>query len=184
MVRALSAGEFSSCREGAHVSGVQTCPLAEDEGLKQGLSQKMCHFCLPLKLCSFCSLHSYLCRLASEESGTQDGSPSCSMAEPSWAGCTPLLCWGRCLNVWSLKRGLSQKLCSFCSLHSHLHRLLSEGSGTQRGSSFITLYVYSNFSQQHLLMILPFVSVYFRELCQMSAGSYYTYYLALLFLCL
>jgi hypothetical protein len=67
---------------------------------------------------------------------------------------TPLLWRGRCLDVWSLKRGrcldvwslkwdlsqklchfcLSQKLCCFCSQHSHLLRLVSEGSGTQDGS--------------------------------------------------
>jgi hypothetical protein len=36
----------------------------------------------------------------------------------------------RCLEP----RGLSQKLCGFCSLHSHLCRLVSEGPGTQDGS--------------------------------------------------
>jgi hypothetical protein len=41
MVRALSAGRLSSFREGAQISGVQTCLLAEDEGLKQDLSQKL-----------------------------------------------------------------------------------------------------------------------------------------------
>jgi len=41
VVRALSAGKLSSCREGAQISGVQTCLLAEDEGPKQGLSQKL-----------------------------------------------------------------------------------------------------------------------------------------------
>ena len=41
MVRALSAGKLSSCREGAQISVVQICLLAEDEGLKQGLSQKL-----------------------------------------------------------------------------------------------------------------------------------------------
>ena len=61
VVRALSAGKLSSCREG----DVRTCLLAEDKGLKQGLSQK---------LCSFCSPHSHLCRLISEWSGNQDPS--------------------------------------------------------------------------------------------------------------
>jgi hypothetical protein len=41
MVRALSAGKLSSYRKGAQISGVRTCLLAEDEGLKQGLSQKL-----------------------------------------------------------------------------------------------------------------------------------------------
>ena len=41
VVRVLSAGKLSSCREGAQISGIWTCLLAEDEGLKQGLSQKL-----------------------------------------------------------------------------------------------------------------------------------------------
>ena len=41
VVRALSAGRLSSCREGAQKSGLQTCLLAEDESLKQDLSQKL-----------------------------------------------------------------------------------------------------------------------------------------------
>ena len=68
MVRLLSAGKLFSCREGAQISCFQICLLAEDEGLKQGLSQN---------LCSFCSPHSHLCRLVSAESGNQDGSPRC-----------------------------------------------------------------------------------------------------------
>ena len=50
MVRALSAGKLSLYREGAQISGIQTCLLAEDEDLKQGLSQKLCHFGLSQKL--------------------------------------------------------------------------------------------------------------------------------------
>ena len=69
MVRVLSAGKLSSCREGAQISGIQTCLLAEDEGLKQGLSQK---------ICCFCSLHAHLHRLVSKGSRTQDGSLTCS----------------------------------------------------------------------------------------------------------
>jgi hypothetical protein len=50
---------------------------------------------------------------------------------------------GTCLDIWSPKQGLSQKvfcfylsqkLCSFCSLHTHQCRLVSEGPGTQDGS--------------------------------------------------
>jgi hypothetical protein len=41
VVRALSAGKLSSCREGAQISGIQICLLAEDECPKQGLSQKL-----------------------------------------------------------------------------------------------------------------------------------------------
>jgi hypothetical protein len=41
VVRALSAGKLSSFREGAHISVVWIFLLAEDEDLKQGLSQKL-----------------------------------------------------------------------------------------------------------------------------------------------
>jgi hypothetical protein len=41
VVRALSAGKFSSFREGAQISGVWTYLLAENEGWKQGLFQKL-----------------------------------------------------------------------------------------------------------------------------------------------
>jgi hypothetical protein len=64
VVRVLSAGKLSSCREGAQRSGVQTCLLAEDEGLKQGLSQMCCLF----------NLWAHLHRQISEGSSTQDGS--------------------------------------------------------------------------------------------------------------
>jgi hypothetical protein len=101
--------------------------------MKRGLSQKLCHFCLSQKLCCFCSLHSPLCRLVSEGPGTQSVSFTCSGSQspPRQA---PLLWQGRFPDVWSLKQGLCQKLCCFCSPNSHLHRLVSEGPGTQDGS--------------------------------------------------
>jgi hypothetical protein len=37
--------------------------------------------------------------------------PADALATPSQAGQTPLLWQGWCLDVWSLKRGLPQKLC-------------------------------------------------------------------------
>ena len=132
MVRVLSAGKLSSCREGTQKSGVQTCLLAEDEGPKQGLFQKMCCLCSP---------HSHLRRLVSEGPRAQDGSLTCS-SNQSPPRQTPLLWRGRCLDVWSPKWGLSQKLCCFClsqklchfcSPHSHLRRLVTEGPGTQDG---------------------------------------------------
>ena len=119
VVRVLSAGKRSSFREGVQISGVQTCLLAEDECLKQGLSQKMC---------CFCSLHAHLHRLVSEGHRTQDGSLTCSGGQ-SPPGQTPLLWQGRCPDVWSPKWGMSQKLCCFCSPYSHLCRLVSEGPG-------------------------------------------------------
>jgi hypothetical protein len=133
VVRVLSAGKLSSCREGAQISGIRTCLLAEDEGLKQGLSQK---------LCSFCSRHSHLHSIVSERSQTRDGSPRCSdkalqgrADTSSLAGKVP-----RCLEpetgsapeaVWLLS---VPEAVSFCSSHSHLSRLVSEGSGNQDGS--------------------------------------------------
>ena len=42
---------------------------------EMGLPHKQCHFCMSQKLCSFCSPHSHLCRLVSEGSRNQDGSP-------------------------------------------------------------------------------------------------------------
>jgi hypothetical protein len=41
VVRALSAVKLSSYKEGAQISGIQTSLLAEDEGPKQDLSQKL-----------------------------------------------------------------------------------------------------------------------------------------------
>jgi hypothetical protein len=78
VVRVLSAGKLSYCMECAQISGVQTCLLAEDKGLKQGLSQNLCQFHLSQKLCCFCSPHSHLHRLVSERSRTRDGFPRCS----------------------------------------------------------------------------------------------------------
>jgi hypothetical protein len=73
---------------------------------------------------------------------SSDCSLTCSggQSPPGW---TPLLWQGRCPDVWSPKQSLSQKLCCFClsynlycfcSQHSHLLRLVSEGLRTQDGS--------------------------------------------------
>jgi hypothetical protein len=65
----------------------------------------------------------------------QEMAPPGALAKPSWAGRTPLLWQGRCLDVRSLNQGLPQKLCPFCLSqklcsfycpYSHLHRLVSE----------------------------------------------------------
>jgi hypothetical protein len=69
VVRVFSAGKLSSCMEGEQISGVWFCLLSEDEGPKQGLSQKLWNSCI---------LHSHLHSLVSEGSRTQDGSPTCS----------------------------------------------------------------------------------------------------------
>ena len=127
VVRALSAGKLSSCREGAQISGIQTCLLAEDEGPETG----------PVPdAVSFCSPHSHLRRLVSEGSGNQDGYSRCS-GKPSRAGRTPLLWQGRCLDVWSLKQGLSQKLCRFCSLLAHASQSVSWPAQTKSCSFYL-----------------------------------------------
>jgi hypothetical protein len=104
VVRALSAGRLSSFREGAQISGIQTCLLAEDEGLKQDLSEKL--------LASV--VHTLTCADLSRWSLGTKLSPADALAIPSWAGQTPILCQGWCSDVWSLKRGLPQKLCGSC----------------------------------------------------------------------
>jgi hypothetical protein len=103
VVRVLSAGKLSSCWECVKRTGVQICLLSEDEGPKQGLSQKMSCLCILL---------AHLHRLVSEGSKTQDGSLTCSVGQNP-PGLPPLLWWERCPDVWSPKWGLSQKLCCF-----------------------------------------------------------------------
>jgi hypothetical protein len=86
---------------------------------------------------SFCSPHSHLRRLVSEGSRNQDGSPRCSSkalrggAETSsLVGMVP-----GCLEPETVSAPDSVLLLpvpetvSFCSLHSDLCRLVSEGSG-------------------------------------------------------
>ena len=84
-------------------------------------------------MCFICSLHAHLHGLISEGQGTQDGSLTCSGGQ-SPPGQSPLLWQVRFLDVWCPKSVLSQKLCRFCSPHSHLSRLVFEGPRTQEGS--------------------------------------------------
>jgi hypothetical protein len=108
---------------------------------KRGVSQKLWCLCSPLAHPSPFAVHELTCADLSEGSRTQDGSLTCSKR----ALLTGHLSSGRgrCRDVWNPKRGLSRKLCHFClsqklghfcSLHSHLRRLVSEGSRTQDGS--------------------------------------------------
>ena len=130
MVRALSAGKLSSCREGAQISGIQTCLLAEDEGPKQGLSQQ---------LCSFYSRHSHLHSLVSERIWSRDGSPRCSRKVlPGRADSYPLV--GKVPGCLEPEKGFASEALwllpvpeavSFCSPHSHLHRLVLVEPGSQ-----------------------------------------------------
>ena len=69
--------------------------------------------------------------------------PPGAPGKPSQVNWTPLLQQRVCLDVWSPNRGVGSpapesvwllpvpEAVSFCSSHSHLHRLVSEGSGNQ-----------------------------------------------------
>ena len=110
MVRALSAGKLSSYREGAQISGVRTSLLAEDEGPKQDLSQKLCCFGLSQKLLASV-VHTLTCADYFRWSPRTKMALADPEAKASRAGWTPVLWPGRWLDVWSLKRVLPQKLC-------------------------------------------------------------------------
>jgi hypothetical protein len=90
VVKALSAGNLSSYREGAQISGIQTSLLAEDEGPKQDLSQKLCCFGLSQKLLASV-VHSLTCADYFWRSPGSKMSPADSEAKPSRAGRTPIL---------------------------------------------------------------------------------------------
>jgi hypothetical protein len=137
VVRSFSAGKLSSCREGAQISGVRTCLLAENDGLKQGLSQN---------LCSFYSPHSHLCRLVLLGSGNQDGSPRCwckaLLGRAGLGGNTTPLA-GKvpgCLEPETVSASEALWLqpvpesVTFCIPHSNLCRLVSVVFGSQDGS--------------------------------------------------
>jgi hypothetical protein len=107
--------------------------------LKGVLSQKLCCFCLSQKLCRFCSPLTHPSQSVSWPAQTG----LCGIRDPRWLPhllwkspprWTPLPCGGKCQDVWSPKQCLSQMQCCFSSPHSHLHRLVSEGSRTQDGS--------------------------------------------------
>lgn len=126
------SGQSTLCRQAlllqGRCTGIWRLDLSPGrrEGPKQVLSQK---------LCSLCSPHSHLHRLVSEGSRNQDGSPRCSgKALPGMVGTFPqagkvpgcLEPETRCAPevVWLLP---VPEVVSFCSSHSHLCRLVSEG---------------------------------------------------------
>jgi hypothetical protein len=119
VVRALSAGKLPSYRELAQISGIRTSLLAEDEGPKQDLSQKLCGSCLSQKLLGSV-VHTLTCADYFQRSPGIKMAPADAEGKPSWARLTPVLWPGRWPDVWSPKRGLSQKLCG-----SHLNRHIS-----------------------------------------------------------
>ena len=91
---------------------------------------------------SFCSLHSHLCRLVSEGSENQVGSPRCSdkallggVDSSSLAGKLPGCLEHKMVSVSEAVLLLPvPEAVSFCSPHSHLSRLVSEGSRNQDAS--------------------------------------------------
>jgi hypothetical protein len=113
VVRAVSAGKFSSFREGAQLSGVWTSSWpkmkAQNRIFPRSCVALACHRCR-----CFSSPHSHLCRLLS--------------AEASWARWTPVLWPQRWLVVWSrkwhhLRSSVAlafPEAASLCSPHSHL----------------------------------------------------------------
>ena len=98
MVRALSAGKLSSYREGTQISGIWTSLLAEDEGPKQDLSQRLCCFGLSQKLLASVvptlTCVDYFWRSPRTKMALADAE-----AKPSMAGWTPILWLGRCPDV-------------------------------------------------------------------------------------
>jgi hypothetical protein len=116
VVRALSAGKFSSYREGAQISVVRTSLLAKDEGPKQDLSQKLCCFGLSQKLLASVCILSPVQTTFWQSPGTKMAL-AVPEAKASWAGWTPVIWPGRWSDVWSPKRALPQKLsASVCTL--------------------------------------------------------------------
>jgi hypothetical protein len=91
VVRALSADNLSSCKEGSQRSGAQLFLLAEDEGPKVTLSKK---------LCCFCSFQALLCRLVSNGPRIHDGVLTWSQGQSPPCRLT-LLWWEKCEEVWS-----------------------------------------------------------------------------------
>jgi hypothetical protein len=94
VVRALSAGKLSSYRIGAQIFYVRTSLLAEDEGPKEDLSQKLCCFGLSQKLLASV-VHTLTCADYFWRSFRTKLSSTDAEAKPSRDGQTPILWPGR-----------------------------------------------------------------------------------------
>ena len=131
------SGQSTLCRQALLLQGRCTdiwrldLLLAEDEGPKQDLSQRLFCFGLSQKLLASV-VHTLTCADYFQQSPGTKMAHTDAEAKASRAGRTPLLWPGRWPDVWNLKRVLPQKLCgsrlpqklsAFCA-HSHLSRLL------------------------------------------------------------
>jgi hypothetical protein len=131
VVRGLSEGRLSSFSEGAQISDVQTCLLAEDEGPKQDLSQKLLA----------CVVHALTCADQSRWSLGTKMSPADRCSGNSflgWVDTSPLT--GKVPSCLETEKGAAfealwlppvPEAVSFCSPHSHLCRLVLVESGNQ-----------------------------------------------------
>ena len=98
--------------------------------LKQGLPQKLCGFRLSQKLLAS-AVHTLTCTNQSwRNPGIQDGFPSC--CGKASTGCLEPEKQSTPEDLWLLP---DTEAVSFCSPHSHLCRLISDGSQNQDVSS-------------------------------------------------
>jgi hypothetical protein len=73
-------------------------------------------------------------------------SPSDAVVKPSRTGRIPVLCQGRCPDVWSLKLGLPQRLSGFCLtqilLASAIHTLFCADYSRKNPLFYTFIYFY------------------------------------------
>jgi hypothetical protein len=81
--------------------------------MKRGLPWKLFSSCLSQKLLASV-VHTLTCADWSWWSLGTKMSSADALAITFWVGKTPILWQGRCPDVWSMKRGLLQKLCGSC----------------------------------------------------------------------
>jgi hypothetical protein len=137
VVRALSAGKLSSYRGGVHLAlGPPSWPKMKAQNRTCPEAELL--WPVPEAL-SFCILHSYLCRILSEESWNQDVCSRCSGQElPGRVDPYPLA--GKEAGCLGPEKGAAlealwlspvPEAVSFCIPHSHLCRILLAESRNQ-----------------------------------------------------